>query len=381
MNIAGKPIPLITLFLITGFFIFMLILALKELKDRKSGSETDVKSAIVSLGVLGTFLGIFLGLWEFNVNDIEGSVPKLLDGLKLAFVTSIMGMTISVLLSITEKTSSGAAKTEFDVLKKIDEKLEPLADGMKGIHNLDGQLKHMRTDIRDEQVASRNFLQEQFKQTNDSLKSAIDKLSEGATAEIIKALEKVILDFNSNLTEQFGDNFKKLNDAVNNLIAWQVNYKDQVEHSTEQLNAISTSLSGSKNTLDSVAERNKQVVAVYTHLQGILVEQHRQLELSGNHLEAQKVQIDAVRSTAEGFKSSIEKISTDVEGLTSGIKEALTSQSSSLKQLTQDIESELPKTLSELDSNLAGLTRRFASDYESFLQHYQGLVASNRGAN
>jgi hypothetical protein len=32
--------------------------------------------------------------------------------------------------------------------------------------------------------------------------------SKGATEEIIKALQDVIQDFNTNLTEQFGDNFK-----------------------------------------------------------------------------------------------------------------------------------------------------------------------------
>ena len=32
-------------------------------------------------------------------------------------------------------------------------------------------------------------------------------MSEGATKEIIKALENVMVDFNKNLTEQFGDNF------------------------------------------------------------------------------------------------------------------------------------------------------------------------------
>lgn len=381
MKIAGQEIPTITLSIIIVFLGLMVFLALREISDRKKDGNLDSKSAIVSLGVLGTFLGIFLGLWEFNVNDIESSVPKLLEGLKLAFVTSILGMAISVALSVTEKTDSSTAKTEFDVLKKIDEKLEPLAEGIDSVHEVVGQLKLMRTDIRDEQIASRAFLQEQFEQTNQSLKSAIDKLSEGATAEIIKALEKVISDFNANLTEQFGENFKKLNEAVHNLIAWQDNYKGQVELSTGQLNAISESLMGSMRTLESIAERNNQVVTIYTQLESTLVEQNKQLELSGNHLTAQKEQIEAVRNVAEGFKSSIEKVSTDIESLTGGIKEALTTQSSSLTKLTQDIESQLPKTLSELDTNLAGLTKRFASDYESFLQHYQGLVATSTGTN
>lgn len=51
-----------------------------------------------TLGVIGTFWGITMGLLEFNVDDINASIPKLLDGLKTAFYTSLGGMITSLLL-------------------------------------------------------------------------------------------------------------------------------------------------------------------------------------------------------------------------------------------------------------------------------------------
>lgn len=62
--------------------------------------EIDFKTQIVSLGVLGTFVGIFIGLQDFNLESIESSIPALLSGLKTAFVTSIFGMFVSIVLSI-----------------------------------------------------------------------------------------------------------------------------------------------------------------------------------------------------------------------------------------------------------------------------------------
>jgi translation initiation factor 2 alpha subunit (eIF-2alpha) len=53
------------------------------------------------------------------------------------------------------------------------------------------------------------------------------KLFLTATEEIIKALQDVIKDFNNNLTEQFGDNFKQLNEAVLKMIEWQSTYKNE----------------------------------------------------------------------------------------------------------------------------------------------------------
>jgi biopolymer transport protein ExbB/TolQ len=57
----------------------------------------------VSVGVLGTFVGIFIGLQAFNPNDIVHSVNDILLGLKTAFFTSIVGMSVSTGLSILQK--------------------------------------------------------------------------------------------------------------------------------------------------------------------------------------------------------------------------------------------------------------------------------------
>ena len=72
--------------------------------DHKTGK--DLKSQIVSLGVLGTFVGIFIGLQAFNPDDIVNSVNDILVGLKTAFFTSIVGMSLSTILSIMQKFSS-----------------------------------------------------------------------------------------------------------------------------------------------------------------------------------------------------------------------------------------------------------------------------------
>lgn len=58
-----------------------------------------IPSAVSTLGVLGTFLGITLGLICFNTGDLPNSIPQLLEGLKTAFFTSLAGMIGSLLLS------------------------------------------------------------------------------------------------------------------------------------------------------------------------------------------------------------------------------------------------------------------------------------------
>lgn len=140
--------------------IIIWILALFAL-SLKSKSARSYKNEIVSLGVLGTFIGIAMGLYHFDVSNLKESMPHLLEGLKTAFITSGVGIFFSIFLSIIKPP-----------------------------------LKQNRS-------------------------------------ETLEALEIVVKEFNTNLTKQFGDNFKELNDSVKNMITWQENYKSLIKSHEE----------------------------------------------------------------------------------------------------------------------------------------------------
>jgi membrane associated rhomboid family serine protease len=69
-----------------------------QLLAKRHWIET-IPNAISTLGVLGTFLGITVGLVGFDTQDLQTSIPQLLNGLKTAFFTSLAGMLGSLLLS------------------------------------------------------------------------------------------------------------------------------------------------------------------------------------------------------------------------------------------------------------------------------------------
>ena len=153
------------------FVTFIIIVAILVLLavSFKNKYNRNYKNEIVSVGVLGTFTGITIGLYHFDVTDIKSSMPLLLEGLKSAFVTSGVGIFAAIILSIFKP------------------------------------VRHKRSETLD-------------------------------------ALEIVVKDFNKNLTEQFGDNFKQLNESVKSMIVWQENYKTQIKSSEEVLRDIITQL-------------------------------------------------------------------------------------------------------------------------------------------
>ena len=77
------------------FFMIILIIAYYIYFKEKIIYDMSLPIYLVSLGLLGTFIGIFISLMRFDVNNISGSIPNLLEGLKIAFVTSIWGLIFS----------------------------------------------------------------------------------------------------------------------------------------------------------------------------------------------------------------------------------------------------------------------------------------------
>ena len=79
---------------------------------------------LVGLGLLGTFLGLSLGIEGIdisNTENIQKSIQVLLDGMGTAFYTSLFGMGFSLIFTILDKMSRNSL---FRQLRKITDKLD-----------------------------------------------------------------------------------------------------------------------------------------------------------------------------------------------------------------------------------------------------------------
>lgn len=107
-----------------------------ELKKNRKWIE-QLPTLISTLGVIGTFAGITIGLMGFKtgtLEELEGSIPQLLGGMKMAFFTSLFGMVGSLILSrrvnhAYDKMDEGneskeAAKIVVEAIKELQAKNE-----------------------------------------------------------------------------------------------------------------------------------------------------------------------------------------------------------------------------------------------------------------
>lgn len=83
----------------------------------KKGMLAIVPGVMTGLGILGTFIGLSFGLQNFNTGnarEITNSIAPLMDGIKVAFHTSIYGMVFSLIFNFVYK------KTLEDAYHAVD---------------------------------------------------------------------------------------------------------------------------------------------------------------------------------------------------------------------------------------------------------------------
>ncbi len=327
------------------FTIFMLILAIWDYLSYGRQKHRDFKSIIMSTGVLGTFVGIFLGLQNFNVNEIENSVPSLLSGLKIAFYTSILGMGLAILLSILQK--SKAVKSDFEnmldyfslQMGKLD-KLESL-EKLQEIAQYSKEEASNQRDYHVQQLENFKILETSFNKTNETLKEAMHHLAKGASKELIAALQEVIRDFNVRITDQFGDNFKELNNAVTQMITWQNNYRESIAGLDVSLKNTLGILESTKDSLGLISSRNAEVLEVYNAL--------------AHSIEASRIENEKLSQLLSGFEEMHKNAQIalqSVESLNKNLADTHTQSLAYTKESLQEVQNFLTQSTQEHQNNV-----------------------------
>ena len=94
---------LLIVYILIGIWTLFSIYYIRKLWKAKNTNKynpylyNSIPSVFTTLGVLGTFSGIFFGLQKFDVANIDESIPVLLEGMKTAFLTSIVGIVLSLI--------------------------------------------------------------------------------------------------------------------------------------------------------------------------------------------------------------------------------------------------------------------------------------------
>lgn len=476
---------------ITELFLVVIILVLIAAcilgAAGKSKRFTDYASTLMtSIGILGTFAGIVIGLLAFDANNIDGSIPALLEGLKTAFITSVAGMFAAVLFSLlnavvfaelsakrqkklsAENTLQGVQPEH--IYKAMQAQYKALVNIYKGLSgeeegSLVGQFKMLRADMtplqtlgstmqtmgtslqhlqslehiqsqltpsvetslahtlcqdnqrlttefsamREQQAQQQAKTQEQlaaaleqisqlqsgfehrheqtlthYAQFDEKLFTALDQFAEmmsrAATEQIIDALKNVIQEFNNKLTEQFGENFKALDESVKSLVTWQEQYRQQVEKMSEQYKESVESLVGTREAVSGIWKECENIPKAMNDLKDVLeVNQHQISELQ-RHLEAFVTMRDKAVEAVPMIQGQVENLGQQLASSTETLHGHLLATSAQLTQGSNEIRVALEESSEHFRDSVNTTQQAFSSMANEVATSSEGISQTLKDA-
>jgi ABC-type transporter Mla subunit MlaD len=365
---------------------------------------------LTSIGIFGTFLGVALGLWSFDTTDIHGSVPKLMDGLKTAFWSSIAGLLGALTIKLRSTFSQSGRRTATQTRAA-------------SIDDLDASLKLLADQFNPKNAESvPSLLKEQHEENQNGVRQIVyvlehyeERMADANAKALVEAIEAVMQDFNARINEQYGDNFKRLNESVGKMLDWQNNYRAQLQQLIDEQERTASSMKEASNAFEYMVKHANAFNGISESLQDLL---------SG--MEAQRANLEdqlgglatVVNNAAEGLPQleeriaalttgiaeqvheqqrwTVEHITNAQEGIHKQMSEVMERSGAQLQQqqqlthqqltriaekverqvavLDDSMEEELNKALQSFGMQLTALSEKFVSDYSPLTQKLQDVV-------
>ena len=272
MNIHS--ITNICLVIIGAVFIVSLIYTLYARKNQKLLKNRRIidslPNIVSALGVIGTFLGITLGLVDFNPSPgkIDASISTLLGGLKTAFYTSLAGMLGSLLLRffVTDKVFdkeeegiSSAEQASLNICKEIQKMSQQMIDAIQSSSNLQSQMTQEIKNIKSSQVTFFNSVQSQLEKMNSA---SIDAMNTNFETLVLlnRNHDENITTIHNNI-KTISEHIARSTEVVHAIHKNQVEATNKINENLTQLNKDQNEkLDGINNNMNGIEERIVEVL-------------------------------------------------------------------------------------------------------------------------
>lgn len=394
--------------------IYVLNIAKKNYSQVNQNDLELIPSMFTTIGILGTFGGIAYGLWFFNPEDIEKSIPTLLKGLKTAFFASIFGIALSIIFSkrisyIKNKNEKGVLSDETNAINKLIESITELRNEISSTDENGNTIKpgNVLRDIYKESqkqstslqtfssdlaltisagfeqilnnptegvVAELKLVKAEIESLGNKLKDPATDMTQNIVKELQESMGKMIEEFKTSMSGDTKNEMERLAGLLGQAGGSLTDFPAKLQSMTDNLNENFRGLQDvvqqiSKQTLSQSEESTnqmkmqvedmskilrEQVGGLQTGQQTLLTEQSKNLQVSENLLSA--------------FNTSIEKmngLSTEVNGSISKLNQAQT---------------ELDKVISvfrNVSQEINTSSSRFGESQNEFSKHSNQFLQNN----
>ena len=312
-----------------------------------------------TMGVLGTFVGVFMGLLKFNTSDIQASVPPLLEGLKTAFLTSIVGMIVSMLIKLLYKPKTKEQAIEIEGGDKMAEMMTLLVDAVRDIRRQNDEMKQAIVAVPVALTKIDDDVNNGVRDIEMKIQHFGEIVAEQSSKELISAIQKVMEDFNAKINDQLGESFNDLTESCRQLNEWQQQhivllsnirlYTEEVKKNSED----SVRLFDDVNAQIVLFRQNEEMLQKQLHATAFMLEKAQQLGIECKDI------IPDLQSNIQSMVRTIKAMVADVDAVIKEESDLLTVNSTELKRNVERIQDEMHQAMSQFSGTLINILREF----------------------
>ncbi len=334
----------------------------------------QVPATLTGLGILGTFLGLSIGLNSFELSgtvaEVEGKIGPLMDGIKVAFHSSICGLCFSVLYNFFYRKTLAEIMGALDHFLNIFQRFAvPSTDNGSDNTFLKYQAMickalqeqtYIENAIMERQDARFAGLAEKMDEQNRQTLRMYRQVNEKICESQIEGMEKIVNAFIGEMNKALQGSFKDTETMIRNLQLYQAKSQSSMEAALRQICDMSADISAVNAGLGHTVQDLRQFMEDTSEIQKVLrdnlaaVRGHSETEMKRlqqqselmQNLAAQEIRLAAMAAEAEN------RIRTVCQWQEESLREAGKQQEDRLTEVSRQQEDRLAEASRQQEDRL-----------------------------
>lgn len=220
-----------------------------------------IPNLLTSLGILGTFMGLYRGLSTLNFTDaaklIEG-IPNLLSGMRFAFGTSVAGISCSLVFNMLNRILQGTSYraiddfvtsfTQLAMSRPLDNDVQLICQNQDRNFMLQGINDSLVDRLADTVGRSMTLAMNPVTET-------MDRFIVGATRNQIEGVNRIVARFLEEMNRSLGNNFSAMAGAMNQVTQSQITAAQKTGETLTSADAIVKNARSLQEVTNSILDK------------------------------------------------------------------------------------------------------------------------------
>lgn len=318
-----------------------------------------VAGIFLSMGIVGTFIGIAFGVSGLHVNGdsalMQDGIGVLLTGMKVKFASSIAGVLLSLIWQLLDKMIyyPSLSRSFSNIRHDLDEAF-PTQDQSTLLYSMDQrqdkQMQDFQTFLSEVLIPNMvngvaDSIQKSLVPQMEQTQQMMSDLMQTTTVNQAQGMQQMVDQFVTQLNELTGDHMKNLGDALNATIEWQqkvhaemgalvqsmqesaasqsamvaktTGLAEQIHSYTERITDYQTVLEKTVSELNATTEKNSELQSVTAELLDKMMEERKLFnDYFESHMSTLKENVEAIVnqtgmqvSFQQRFEENLQRIS------------------------------------------------------------------------